>query len=55
MTNLALRLLELQQEFVNIDDLNSAAAEFQQPDWQARDREAIAAEYGETLRQFLAS
>lgn len=52
MTELALRLLELNAEFQNAD--SSLADEFNRPDWKPRERAVIAAEYADTLAKLVA-
>lgn len=53
MNELAIRLLELQTEYQNRDELAGAAKEFRSPDFAPRTVEAIAADYADTLQQFI--
>jgi hypothetical protein len=54
-TQLALRILELQKEFNLADEVDSAAAQFHKPEWAARSRTEIAADYADALRAFAAA
>lgn len=54
MNELAQRLLELQTEYANRDQVAATAAEFQNPGWEPRSAAAIAEEYSTVLAQFIA-
>jgi hypothetical protein len=55
MSEIGLRLLRLQKEFLDREDSESTASEFNKPEWGPRTEEAIASEYEATLRELFAT
>jgi hypothetical protein len=53
-SEIGLRILRLQKEFLDREDAESTASEFSKPEWAPRTEEAIAGEYEAALRELFA-
>lgn len=55
MSEIGLRILRLQKEFLDRGEAECTAAEFNKPEWEPRNEDVIAADYAAALLELLAT